>query len=91
MCLLFFQAKDSNFETPCPESVSVVKEFPDVFPEDLLRVPLKRETDFGINLLLDTQPISIPPYRMAPTELKKLKEQLTDLLDKGFIRLSVSP
>ncbi|KAH0657850.1 hypothetical protein KY289_026598 [Solanum tuberosum] len=49
------------------------------------------EIDFGIDLLPDTQPISIPPYRMAPAELKKLKEQLKDLLDKGFIRPSISP
>ncbi|WMV18926.1 hypothetical protein MTR67_012311 [Solanum verrucosum] len=50
-----------------------------------------REIDFGIDLLPDTQPISIPPYRMAPTELKELKEKLKDLLDKGFIQLSISP
>ncbi|WMV33463.1 hypothetical protein MTR67_026848 [Solanum verrucosum] len=50
-----------------------------------------REIDFGIDLLPDTQPISIPPYRMAPTELKELKEQLRDLLEKGFIRPSQSP
>ncbi|WMV25700.1 hypothetical protein MTR67_019085 [Solanum verrucosum] len=49
------------------------------------------EIDFGIDLLPDTQPISIPPYRMAPAELKELKEQLRDLLEKGFIRPSQSP
>ena len=38
-----------------------------------------------------TQPISIPPYRMAPLELRELKVQLQDLLDKGFIRPSTSP
>ncbi|WMV51153.1 hypothetical protein MTR67_044538, partial [Solanum verrucosum] len=52
---------------------------------------LSRKIDFGIDLLPDTQPISIPPYRMAPTELKELKEQLRDLLEKGFIRPSQSP
>ncbi|WMV54832.1 hypothetical protein MTR67_048217 [Solanum verrucosum] len=59
--------------------------------EDLLGVPPEREIDFGIDLLPDTQPISIPHYRMAPAELKELKEQLKDLLDKGFIRPSISP
>jgi len=54
----------------------VVNEFPKVFPEDLLEVPPDRETDFGIDLILDTQPISIPPYIMALAELNKLKEQL---------------
>ena len=75
------QVKDSISKTPTIELVPVVNEF----PEDLPRVPPKREIDFGINLLPDTQPISIPPYRMAPTELKELKEQLKELLDKGFI------
>ncbi|KAH0776482.1 hypothetical protein KY290_007893 [Solanum tuberosum] len=67
------------------------KEFSEVFPDDLLGVPLEREIDFGIDVLLHTRPISIPPYRMAPAELKELKEQLKDLLEKGFIRPSVSP
>ncbi|WMV45499.1 hypothetical protein MTR67_038884 [Solanum verrucosum] len=49
------------------------------------------EIDFGIDLFPDTQPIFIPLYRMALTYLKKLKEQLKDLLDKGFIRPSISP
>ncbi|KAH0743109.1 hypothetical protein KY290_031102 [Solanum tuberosum] len=75
--------KDSSSETPTLESVPVVNEFPEVFPEDLPRVPPQREIDFGIDLLPDTQPISIPPYRMAPAKLKELKEKLKDLLDKG--------
>lgn len=49
------------------------------------------ERDFGIDLAPDTLPISIPPYRMAPAELKELKQQLQDLLDKSFIRPSISP
>ena len=65
--------------------------FSEVFPEDLPGVPPKRKIDFGIDLLPDTQPISIPPYRMAPAELKELKEQLKDLLYKGVIRPSISP
>ena len=46
---------------------------------------------FGIDLLRDTNPILIPPYRMVPAELKELKSQPKDLLDKGFIRPSISP
>ncbi|KAH0662286.1 hypothetical protein KY284_027217 [Solanum tuberosum] len=72
-------------------SVSVVREFPEVFPDDLSGVPPEREIDFGIDILLDTPPISIPLYRMAPAELKELKEQLKDLIDKGFIRPSILP
>ncbi|WMV58889.1 hypothetical protein MTR67_052274 [Solanum verrucosum] len=65
--------------------------YPEVFPDDLPGVPPEREIDFGIDFLPDTQPISILPYRMAPVELKELKEQLKDLLDKGFITPSISP
>ena len=62
-----------------------------MFPEDLPGNPLEREIDFGIDLLPNTQSIYIPPYRMSPAELKELKERLKDLLDKGFIRSSISP
>ncbi|KAH0765218.1 hypothetical protein KY285_001089 [Solanum tuberosum] len=72
------------------ESIPVVNEFLEVFPNDLPSIPPEQEIDFGIDLLPDTQPISIPPYCMDPTELKELKEQLKDLLGKGFTRPSVS-
>ena len=68
------------------ELVPVVREFPEVFPNDLPRIPPEREIDFGIDLSPDTNPISIPPYRMASAELKELKAQLKDLLDKFFIQ-----
>ncbi|KAA0032097.1 putative Retrotransposon protein [Cucumis melo var. makuwa] len=63
----------------------------DVFSEELPRVPPHREIDFAIELESDTVPISKDPYRMASTGLKELKVQLQELLDKGFIRSSVSP
>ncbi|WMV41161.1 hypothetical protein MTR67_034546 [Solanum verrucosum] len=81
---------DVESKVPSLESVPVVSLFPEVFPDDLPDIPPEREIDFGIDLLPDTQPISIPPYRMAPAELKELKEQLKDLLNKGFIQLSIS-
>ena len=71
--------------------IPVIKDFLDVFPEKLPRLPLDREIEFGIDVPLGTQLISIPPYRIAPLELKELKTQLQDLLDKGFIRPSTSP
>ena len=57
----------------------------------ILQLAPDREIEFNIDLLPGTNPISIAPYRMAPTKLKELKEQLQELLDKGFIRPSSSP
>ncbi|KAL4032361.1 hypothetical protein IC575_005432 [Cucumis melo] len=74
-----------------PEDVPVVKEFLDVFLDDLSGLPLDREIEFTIELLLGTTPISQTPYRMAPSELKELKMQLQELVDMGYIRPSVSP
>ena len=54
-------------------------------------MPPDREIEFSIDLLPGTAPISKAPYRMAPTELKELKEQLVELLDKRFIHPSASP
>ncbi|KAJ4717071.1 Retrotransposon protein, putative, Ty3-gypsy subclass [Melia azedarach] len=73
------------------QDVPVVSEFIDVFPEDLPGTPPDREIEFNIELVPRTTPISKTPYRMAPSELKELKKQLEELLEKGFIRPSVSP
>ena len=78
-------------KVPDSGEIPVVKDFSDVFLEKLPKLPLDREIEFGIDLPLRTQPISIPPNRMAPLELRKLKVQLQDLLDKGFIHPSTSP
>nr|GFD35772.1 DNA/RNA polymerases superfamily protein [Tanacetum cinerariifolium] len=69
----------------------IVSEFPDVFPDELPGIPLVREVEFSIKLILGAEPISKAPYRMAPIELKELKDQLHELLERGFIRPSVSP
>ncbi|WMV59408.1 hypothetical protein MTR67_052793, partial [Solanum verrucosum] len=71
--------------------IPVVCDFPEVFPENLPRLPLERVVEFPIELILGSTPISITPYRMAPAELRELKDQLQELLEKGFIRPSVSP
>ena len=73
------------------EKIPVVREFLDVFPEELPGIPLEREVDLAIEIVPGTVPMSRAPYKMAPTELKELKSQLQELLDKGFIRPSVSP
>ncbi|KAL0543974.1 hypothetical protein IC582_019084 [Cucumis melo] len=72
-------------------SEPVVREYPDVFSDELPRLSPPREIDFAIELEPDTAPISRAPYRRAPAELKEMKVQLQELLDKGFIRPSASP
>ena len=58
------------------QQIPVVREFGDVFPKELPRLPPEREIKFSVELLSGTSPISIAPYRMAPIELKELKAQL---------------
>ncbi|GJU40046.1 hypothetical protein Tco_1193003 [Tanacetum coccineum] len=65
--------------------------FQDVFPEELPGIPPIRDVEFNIELIPGAEPISKAPYRMAPIELKELKDQLQELLERGFIRPSVSP
>ena len=71
------------------ENILVVREFSNVFLEELSGIPLEREVDLFIDIL--PGPISRAPYRMALTKLKELKIQLQEILDKGLIRPSVSP
>ena len=61
------------------------------FPNDIAGLPPEREVESTIDLIPGTEPISIPPYRMTPAELRELKAQLEELLSKGFIRPSISP
>ena len=78
-------------ETGVVKNVPVVCEFHDVFLEELPGLPPEREIEFCIDVVPGTDPISIPPYRMALVELKELNEQLKELLEQGFIRPSTSP
>ncbi|XP_038975755.1 uncharacterized protein LOC120106774 [Phoenix dactylifera] len=81
---------DTTKETKL-EDIPVVREYPEVFPDDLPGLPPDREIDFRIDLLPGVGPISKAPYRMAPAELRELKVHLQELLEKKFIRPSVSP
>ena len=76
---------DSKREQVNFDNIPVIREFPDVFPEELPEVPPEREVDLPIEVVQGTTLISRAPYRMAPTELRELKTQLQELLDKGFI------
>ena len=69
----------------------VVCEYEDVFPDELLGLPLHRDVDFVIELHPGTSPISMTPHRMEPIEFHEIKVQLQELLDKGSIRLITSP
>ncbi|XP_073046005.1 uncharacterized protein [Primulina eburnea] len=68
------------------EDVDVVSEFSRVFPDDVSGIPPDREVQFSIELMPRTMPISKAPYRLAPAEMKELKDQIQDLLDKGYYR-----
>jgi hypothetical protein len=72
------------------DEVPVVKEYPDVFPEELPGMPPDRDVEFIIDLLPGTGPIAKRPYKMDIEELKELKKQLKEQLDKGFIQQSLS-
>jgi len=67
-------------------SIPVVREFQDVFPEELPGLPLVREIKVSIETITGVSPIAQSPYRMAPMELAELKVELQELLDKGFIQ-----
>ena len=73
------------------DNIPVVKEYLDVFPEEIPEFPLKREIEFTIELVPGTRPISIALYRMSPLEITELKRQIEELLEKGFIWPSASP
>ena len=73
------------------ENVPIVRECPDVFPEELPGMPSDRDIEFIIDLIPGTGPIAKRPYKMDVDKLKELKKQLKEQLDKGFIQWSCSP
>jgi hypothetical protein len=73
------------------DNIRVVRDFPDVFPEELPGMPPNREVEFVIDLLSGTAPISKHAYRMSVEELKELKKQLMELQEAGYIHSSPSP
>ncbi|GKD18515.1 hypothetical protein Tco_1207673 [Tanacetum coccineum] len=73
------------------EDVSIVRNFPEVFPEDLTGLPPTRQVEFQIDLIHGAAPVARAPYHLAPSEMKELFDQLKELSDKGFIRPSSSP
>ena len=80
-----------SMEAKSLEEVPVVNEYPDVFSEELPRMPPDRDIEFVIDLVPRTSPIAKRPYRMAASELAELKKQLEELQRISFIRPSSSP
>nr|GEY74651.1 retrotransposon protein, putative, Ty3-gypsy subclass [Tanacetum cinerariifolium] len=73
------------------ENIPVVREFPDVFPEELHGLPLVHQVEFQIDLIPRTTPVARAPYRLAPSEMQELSNPLQELADQGFISPSTSP
>ncbi|GKB48462.1 putative reverse transcriptase domain-containing protein [Tanacetum coccineum] len=73
------------------EDIPVVREFPEVFPENLPGLPPVRQVEFQIDLIPGAAPVARAPYRLAPSEMQELSNQLQELSDRGFIRPSTSP
>ena len=75
---------------PSVSDIPTFSDFSDMFPEELPRLPPHRDIEFAIDVVPGATPASTTLYRIAPLELKELKLQLQELLEKGFIRPSVS-
>ncbi|GJS25204.1 reverse transcriptase domain-containing protein [Tanacetum coccineum] len=76
---------------PTLSDIPIVRDFEDVFPDDLSGLPPQRQVEFRIDLIPGATPVAKSPYRLAPSEMQELSEQLQELQDKGFIRPSHSP
>nr|GEU94010.1 putative reverse transcriptase domain-containing protein [Tanacetum cinerariifolium] len=84
------EAEDESKEKRL-EDVPIVQDFPEVFPENLLGIPPTRQVEFQIDLVPGAEPVARAPYRLTPSKMKELPDQLKELADKGFIRPSSSP
>nr|GEV70126.1 putative reverse transcriptase domain-containing protein [Tanacetum cinerariifolium] len=73
------------------QDVPVIRNFPEMFPDDLPGLPPPRQVEFKIELIPGAAPVGRAPYRLAPSELKELSDQLKELFEKGFICPSSSP
>ncbi|KAF5813671.1 putative nucleotidyltransferase, Ribonuclease H [Helianthus annuus] len=73
------------------QDIPVVRDYPELFPEELPGLPPARQVEFRIDLVPGANPIARAPYRLAPSEMQELSKQLQELSDKGFIRPSFSP
>ena len=87
-CFMIVAHAEKNSTVEKISVIPVVEEYADVFPNEIPELPPSRDVDFSIDLIPRAGPVSMAPYRMAPTELVELKKQIEDLLEKKFIRPS---
>ncbi|GKB86461.1 putative reverse transcriptase domain-containing protein [Tanacetum coccineum] len=91
-CHLFLaHVTESKLEEKRMEDVPLIRDFPEVFPEEFPGLPPLRQVEFRIDLVLGDAPVARAPYRLTPFEMRELSIQLEELLEKGFIRPSSSP
>ncbi|GKE70234.1 putative reverse transcriptase domain-containing protein, partial [Tanacetum coccineum] len=83
--------KNAKVDEPKISDIFVVRDFVEVFPNDLKGLPPQRQVEFRIELIPGATPVAKSPYHLAPSEMQELSEQLKELQDKGFIRPSHSP
>nr|GEV63997.1 putative reverse transcriptase domain-containing protein [Tanacetum cinerariifolium] len=88
---IFAKKEEDRSERKQLEDVPVIRDFPEVFHKDLSGLPPARPVEFHIDLIPGAAPVARAPYRLAPSKMKELSEQLQELSDKGFIRPSSSP
>ncbi|GKE49915.1 putative reverse transcriptase domain-containing protein [Tanacetum coccineum] len=90
-CELFLaQVTEQESKEKRLEDVPVIRDFPEVFPDELPGLPPPRQVEFRIDLIPGAAPVARAPYRLAPSEMKELSKQLQELSEKGFIRPSSS-
>ncbi|GKC38650.1 putative reverse transcriptase domain-containing protein [Tanacetum coccineum] len=85
------KATEDKSEKKRLEDVPIIRNFPELFPEDLSGLPPTRQVEFQIDLIPGNAPVARAPYRLAPFEMKELSDQLKEISDKGFTRPSSSP
>nr|GEV50510.1 putative reverse transcriptase domain, ribonuclease H-like domain, aspartic peptidase domain protein [Tanacetum cinerariifolium] len=84
--IILAQVMEKKSDEKRLENIPVVREFPDVFPEELPGLPPVRQVEFQIDLIPGEAPVAHAPYRLAPSEMQELSNQLQELADRGFIR-----
>ncbi|GKA04498.1 hypothetical protein Tco_0683618, partial [Tanacetum coccineum] len=84
--LISFRESSTKANEPTLSDILIVRDFEDVFLDDVSRLPPQRQVEFCIDLIPGATPVAKSPYRLAPSEMQELSEQLQELQDKGFIR-----